>query len=93
MSALVRVRISVEPNKVLQTSPERFAGGENMFMRKYPTAKAPTEIIATLASPLIFEFSLAHKIKMAHRTVTGKTKTVLFVIFNTDAIAMAPKAV
>ena len=33
VSALVSVKINVEPNKVLHTSPERLAGGEKMFKR------------------------------------------------------------
>ena len=66
VSALVSVKINVEPNKVLHTSPERLAGGEKMFIKKYPIARAPVEIMATLASPFIFEFSFAHKIKTAY---------------------------
>ncbi len=93
ISLLVRVKIKVEPNSVLHTSPERFAGGEKIFIKKYPMARAPVEIIATLASPLIFEFSLAHRIKIANKTVTGRTKIVSLEIFKTDAIAIAPKAV
>ena len=93
MSNFVSVKINVEPNNVLHTSPERFTEGEKIFKRKYPTARAPTEIIATLASPFILELSFAHKIKMAHTIVTGRTNTVLLEIFKIDATAIAPKAV
>ena len=93
VSALVSVKINVEPNKVLHTSPERLAGGEKMFIKKYPIARAPVEIMATLASPFIFEFSFAHKIKIAQIIVTGRTNKVVFVIFKTEATAIAPKAV
>ena len=93
MSVFDNVRINVEPKRVVHTSPERFAGGEKIFIIKYPNANAPTEIIATLASPFIFELSFVHRIKIAHKTVTGRTKRVLFVSFRTEATAIAPKAV
>ena len=93
MSFFVSVKIKVEPKSVLQTSPERFVDGEKIFIRKYPTASEPTEIIATLASPFILELSFAHKIKIAQIIVMGRTNTVAFVIFKTEAIAIAPKAV
>ena len=93
VSALVSVKINVEPNKVLHTSPERLAGGEKMFIKKYPIARAPVEIMATLASPFIFEFSFVHKIKTANKTVTGRTKIVSQESFKTEAIAIAPNAV
>ena len=67
--------------------------GLDVFIRKYPTARAPTEIIATLASPFILEFSFAHKIIIAQSTVKGRTKTVLPLSFKIEAIAIAPKAV
>ena len=93
ISVLVSVKIKVEPKSVLQTSPERFVDGEKIFIKKYPAASEPTEIIATLASPFIFEFSFAHKIKIAQIIVTGRTNKVVFVIFKTEATAIAPKAV
>ena len=34
MSALVKVKISVEPKRVVQTSPERFVEGVKIFIRK-----------------------------------------------------------
>ena len=94
MSPFVRVRIKAEPKRVEQTSPERFAGGENIFIRKYPKARAPTEIIATEASPLILEFSLEHNMIIAQIIVRGRIKRVVAdVIFKIEAIAIAPKAV
>ena len=51
-----RVRMEVEPNNVLHTSPEILAEVENKFMKRYPSARAPTEIIARVASPLILVF-------------------------------------
>ena len=53
-SVLVNVRIEVEPNRLLHTSPEILAPVENTFIKRYPTASAPTEIIAIAASPFIF---------------------------------------
>ena len=93
MSVFVSVKIKVEPKSVLQTSPERFADGEKMFIKKYPTASEPTEIIATLASPFILELSFAHKINIAQIMVMGRTNAVVFVIFKIEATAIAPKAV
>lgn len=93
MSVLVSVKIKVEPKRVLQTSPERFADGEKMFIKKYPIASEPTEIIATLASPFILELSFAHKINIAQIIVMGSTNKVVFVIFKIEATAIAPKAV
>ena len=52
----VIVSIEVEPNNVLHTSPERLGPVENIFIRRYPIASAPTEIMAIAASPLIFVF-------------------------------------
>ena len=49
----VNVKIEVEPNNVLHTSPDRFGPVENIFISRYPIANAPTESIATAASPLI----------------------------------------
>ena len=50
------VKIDVEPNNVLHTSPETFAEDEKTFMIKYPIARAPTEIMAIAASPFICVF-------------------------------------
>ena len=50
-SAFVSVRIEVEPKRVEQTSPLKFDETENRFIKRYPIARAPTEIIAIAASP------------------------------------------
>ena len=50
-SAFVNVRIEVEPKRVEQTSPLRLEETEKTFIRRYPIARAPTEIIAIAASP------------------------------------------
>ena len=42
---------------------------------------------------IVFSFSIVHKIKIAKKTVTGRTKIMLWEVFKTDAIAMAPNAV
>ncbi len=55
-SVLVRVRMEVEPKREEQTSPKRLEETEKRLRRRYPTARAPTEIIAMRASPLILEF-------------------------------------
>ena len=89
---LVNVKMEVDPNNVLQTSPDRFGPVENRFISKYPIASAPTEIMAMAASPLIFVFCPVRSSKMAHKMVTGKINNILFVKFKIDATAIAPKA-
>lgn len=92
-SVFVSVRMDVEPNNVVHTSPERFVFGEKMFMRRYPNASAEVEMSARLVSPLIFEFCFPHKSMIAKMVVTGRIKYVGVVIFKTDAKAKAPNAV
>jgi len=82
----------VEPKSVLHTSPDTFADGEKIFIIKYPKASAPTDIIATAASPLIFVFLPVFKSSTALITVTGSTTSILFEILSTEAIAIPPKA-
>ena len=65
--------MEVEPNSVLHTSPERFAEVEKMFISRYPTASAPTEIMAMAASPLIFVFCPVRRSSTALRTVMAIT--------------------
>ena len=91
-SVFVSVRIDVEPKRVEQTSPERFEETENTFIKRYPIARAPTEIIATAASPWIFLFLPERSKRIALRIVIGRTKSILFVRFNTEAIQIPPKA-
>ena len=55
-------------------------------------ARAPTDVIATTASPFNFTFCPALSKNIAHTTVIAITKGVLFVKFNTEAIAIAPNA-
>ena len=62
--------MEVEPNSVLQTSPERLDEVENRFIRRYPMASAPTEIMAIAASPLIFVFCPVRSSRTAQATVT-----------------------
>ena len=90
-SPLLRVRMDVEPNNVLHTSPERFEDFANKFINKYPKAKAPTEIIAMAASPLIFVFCPVRSSNIAQIMVMGNTNTILSVRFKIEAIAKAPK--
>ena len=84
--------MEVEPNRVVQTSPETLAEEENTFIRRYPTASAPTEIMAMAASPLIFAFCPVRNSKMAKATVTSRIKGMSSVKPATAATAMAPKA-
>ena len=89
----VRVKIEVEPKRVVQTSPERFVFGEKIFISKYPKASDVVEINARPVSPFIFEFFSPHKRITAKIVVTGRTKYVGAEIFKTEARASAPKAV
>lgn len=41
-SSCVNVRMDVDPNNVLHTSPERFGPVENIFIKRYPIASVPT---------------------------------------------------
>lgn len=91
-SLFVKVKIEVEPKRVLQTSPVKFDEVENIFISKYPIAREATEIIAIAASPWIFAFFPLRKSKMALTTVTGKTRNMLFERLKTAAIQIAPKA-
>ena len=63
-----------------------------MFIKRYPNANAPTEIMAIAASPLIFVFCPVLRSRIAQITVTGRINTILFVKFRTDATAIAPNA-
>ena len=51
-----------------------------------------TEIIAMAASPFIFAFCPVRKRSIAAIIVIGRTRSMLFVRFNTEAMAIAPKA-
>lgn len=53
-SESVRVKIDVEPNNVVQTSPAKFAPVANRFNNKYPNASEPTDNKATAESPETF---------------------------------------
>ena len=86
------VRMEVEPNSVLHTSPERLDEVEKMFIRRYPIASAPTEIMAMAASPLIFVFCPVCRSSTALRMVMTITRGILLVICSTAAIAIAPNA-
>ena len=86
------VRMEVEPNSVLHTSPERLDEVEKMFISRYPMASAPTEIMAMAASPLIFVFCPVRRSSTALRMVMTMTRGILLVICSTAAIAIAPNA-
>ena len=86
------VRMEVEPNSVLHTSPERLDEVEKMFIRRYPIASAPTEIMAMAASPLIFVFCPVRRSSTALMIVMTMTSGISLVICSTAAIAMAPNA-
>ena len=91
-SLTVRVRMEVEPNSVLHTSPEIFEEAEKTLTRRYPKARAATEIMAMAASPLIFAFFPLLRRRIALITVTGRISSISFVRFMTVATDMAPKA-
>ena len=91
-SPLDSVRIDAAPNSVPHTSPDTLDDTGNIFSSRYPSASAPTEIIATAASPLIRVFCPVLSSKTARITVNGKTMTSSFDTFRTDATASAPNA-
>ena len=91
-SPFVNVKIEVEPNNVLQTSPDKFAAVEKRFIIKQPIASAPTEIIAIMASPLIFVFCPVRSSSTALTIVIPIIRGIFSVIFNTVAIVIAPNA-
>ena len=90
--SIVNVRIDVDPNNVLQTSPETFGPVLNTFIKRYPIASELTEIIAMAASPLIFVFCPVRSNNTAQTMVTGKIKSILLLNFITAATAIAPNA-
>ena len=91
-SRMVSVRMEVDPNSVLHTSPERLEDVEKRLISRYPNASAPTEIMATAASPLILVFCPVRSSRIAQTTVTGSTRSISLVRFRTAAMDMAPKA-
>ena len=91
-SCSVKVKIDVEPNKTLHTSPDKFVDDAKIFMIKYPNARDPTEIIAITASPFIFTFCPPRRIKIAQIIVIGNVKSILFAKFKTVATDKAPNA-
>ena len=91
-SPFVRVRIEVEPNKVVHTSPERFVGGAKRFRKRYPNASEPTLIIPTAASAFTMEEGLLQRRRTANTIVTARTKYMLFEKLSTVATASAPNA-
>ena len=91
-SSLLSVRIAVEPKRVLQTSPLRFVEVEKRCIKRYPSANAPTEIIATAASPFTLVLRPVRRSRTAAITVTGITTTISLVTPSTVATAIAPKA-
>ena len=84
--------MEVEPNSVLHTSPERLDEVEKRFIRRYPMASAPTEIMAMAASPLIFVFCPVRRSSTAQTTVTPSVRGISSVSFRTAAMDMAPNA-
>lgn len=91
-SLFLRVKIDVEPNRVVHTSPVRFDDVEKMFMSRYPIARDATEIMAIAASPWIFVFLPVLSRRIAEMMVIGKTRNILFERFKTAAIHMPPNA-
>ena len=91
-SDFVSVSIESEPNSVEHTSPDRFDEVEKMFIKRYPKASAPTEIMAIAASPFTFVFAPVRSSNIALTIVTGSTIIVSFVKLSTAAMAIAPKA-
>ena len=87
------VIMEVLPKSVLHTSPERLEDVLNIFIRRYPSASAPTEIMAMAASPFILAFCPALKITIALITVIGRITYILMEPSpRTAAIAIPPKA-
>ena len=84
--------MATDPKRVLHTSPDTLDDTEKRFITRYPIASAPTDIIATAASPLILMFCPVRSSRIAAATVTGSTKNRLFEIPTTDATAIAPNA-
>ena len=91
-SVLPSIKIDVEPNKVLHTSPATFDAVEKTFKSRYPIDKAPTESIAIIESPLSLVLCPVRRSKIAQTAVTGKTMSILFVTLSIVAIATAPNA-
>lgn len=91
-SAEESVSIDVPPNNVLHTSPDILAEEENVLKSRYPIARAPTEISAIAASPLIFVFRPVISSRIALTTVIGKTIIISLDIPRTPDIANAPNA-
>ena len=65
---------------------------EKMFISRYPTASAPTEIMAIAASPLIFVFCPVRRSSTALRIVTAIPSGISMGSCSTAAIAIAPHA-
>lgn len=86
------VRIDVEPNKVLHTSVPMLEEEENALRSRYPIARAPTEIIASEASPFNFAEAPVHNRITAHKTVIGITIIILLSTFIIVAMVRAPNA-
>ena len=91
-SVSVNVKIEVEPNSVLHTSPERLEDVENRFISRYPIASAPTEIIAIAASPLIFACCPVRSSRIAQTTVIPSISGISLCNPSTAATAIAPNA-
>ncbi len=91
-SLSVRVNIDVEPNKVVQTSPDTFELAEKMLRRRYPKASADTDNMAIAASPLIFAFCPDLSKTTAEIIVIGSVNNILSARLSTVPIAIAPKA-
>ena len=84
--------MDIEPNRVVQTSADTFDDTGNKFIRRYPIARAPTDIIAIAASPLILVFCPVFNNRIAANTVIGSTINISLVKPAIAAIAMAPNA-
>ena len=91
-SSLLSVSIEVEPNRVVQTSPDTLPLVLNMFISMYPIARAPTLSIAITASPFMELFCPVFRRKIAVIIVTGRMIIILSVSPMTLATAIAPKA-
>ena len=92
-STIDKVKIETEPNNVVQTSAETLDEVGKIFINKYPIANAPTDSIATAASPLILLFCDVLNRSIAAPMVTGIAIIMLLVKPTTAATAIAPKAI
>lgn len=75
-SAMDNVRMDVEPNSVLHTSPLILEDGGKIFINRYPIASDPVDIIPISASPWMRLFCPVRRMRIAATIVIGNTKYI-----------------